>query len=53
MLQVCFITLLHLANERDFEITTDLSDDGDVDEDGADVLTYPTDLLVHAPPCRT
>jgi hypothetical protein len=52
---VCFITLLHLANEHDFEITAaslggpnDEDDDDDEDDDG-DSLAYPTDYLVHVP----
>jgi hypothetical protein len=49
---VCFITLLHLANEHDFEISAaslgGLNDDDD-DEDDGDSLAYPTDYLVHVP----
>jgi hypothetical protein len=53
--QVCFITLLHLANEHDFEITAaslggpNDDEDDDDDEDDRDSLAYPTDYLVHVP----
>lgn len=49
--QVCFITLLHLANEHDLEITLhDHDAPDDSMETSDDALLYPSDLLVHAGP---